>query len=39
MYQYPMVDRDPLPTWHRGQVTPLGDATQPMYSIGSHGVS
>ena len=26
VYQYPMVDRDPLPTWDFGRVTLLGDA-------------
>jgi 2-polyprenyl-6-methoxyphenol hydroxylase-like FAD-dependent oxidoreductase len=39
MYQYPMVDRDPLPTWHFGRVTLLGDAAHPMYPIGSNGAS
>jgi hypothetical protein len=28
IYQYPMVDRDPLPTWNFGRVTLLGDAAQ-----------
>src|SRR5688500_8311056 len=39
IYQYPMVDRDPLPTWHVGRVTLLGDAAHPMYPIGSNGAS
>jgi 5-methylphenazine-1-carboxylate 1-monooxygenase len=39
IYQYPLVDRDPLPTWHFGRVTLLGDAAHPMYPIGSNGAS
>ena len=33
IYQYPMVDRDPLPTWDFGRVTLLGDAAHPMYPM------
>jgi 2-polyprenyl-6-methoxyphenol hydroxylase-like FAD-dependent oxidoreductase len=29
IYQYPMIDRDPLPTWNFGRVTLLGDAAHP----------
>jgi 2-polyprenyl-6-methoxyphenol hydroxylase-like FAD-dependent oxidoreductase len=39
IYQYPMVDRDPLPTWNFGKVTLLGDAAHPMYPVGSNGAS
>ena len=39
VYQYPMVDRDPLPTWHHGRITLLGDAAHPMYPVGSNGAS
>jgi 2-polyprenyl-6-methoxyphenol hydroxylase-like FAD-dependent oxidoreductase len=39
IYQYPMVDRDPLPTWAFGRVTLLGDAAHPMYPVGSNGAS
>jgi len=39
IYQYPMVDRDPLPTWNFGQVTLVGDAAHPMYPVGSNGAS
>src|SRR2546425_8374701 len=39
IYQYPMVDRDPLPTWNVGRVTLLGDAAHPMYPIGANGAS
>ncbi len=38
-YEYPMVDRDPLPRWSHGRVTLLGDAAHPMYPIGSNGAS
>ena len=39
IYRYPMVDRDPLPTWSFGRVTLLGDAAHPMYPVGSNGAS
>ena len=39
VYEYPMVDRDPLPRWSHGRVTLLGDAAHPMYPIGSNGAS
>jgi 5-methylphenazine-1-carboxylate 1-monooxygenase len=39
IYQYPMVDRDALPTWDFGRVTLLGDAAHPMYPVGSNGAS
>jgi 2-polyprenyl-6-methoxyphenol hydroxylase-like FAD-dependent oxidoreductase len=39
VYQYPMVDRDPLPTWDFGRITLLGDAAHPMYPLGSNGAS
>lgn len=38
-YEFPMVDRDPLPLWTHGPVTLLGDAAHPMYPIGSNGAS
>lgn len=38
-YEYPMVDRDPLPRWSFDRVTLLGDAAHPMYPIGSNGAS
>ncbi|BAT58330.1 3-hydroxybenzoate 6-hydroxylase 1 [Variibacter gotjawalensis] len=38
-YEYPMVDRDPLPRWTHGRATLLGDAAHPMYPIGSNGAS
>ncbi|HEY8291743.1 MAG TPA: FAD-dependent monooxygenase, partial [Thermomicrobiales bacterium] len=31
IYEYPMVDRDPLDRWSTGRVTLLGDAAHPMY--------
>jgi 5-methylphenazine-1-carboxylate 1-monooxygenase len=39
VYEFPMVDRDPLPQWSFGRVTLLGDAAHPMYPIGSNGAS
>lgn len=39
IYEYPMVDRDPLPCWGQGRVTLMGDAAHPMYPIGSNGAS
>jgi 2-polyprenyl-6-methoxyphenol hydroxylase-like FAD-dependent oxidoreductase len=39
IYQYPMVDRDPLPTWDFGRITLLGDAAHPMNPAGSNGAS
>ncbi len=39
VYEYPFVDRDPLPRWSFGRVTLLGDAAHPMYPIGSNGAS
>jgi 5-methylphenazine-1-carboxylate 1-monooxygenase len=38
-WQYPMVDRDPLPRWTFGRVTLLGDAAHAMYPVGSNGAS
>jgi len=39
IYEYPMVDRDPLPRWTEGRVALLGDAAHAMYPIGSNGAS
>ena len=39
IYEYPMVDRDPLDRWSFGHVTLLGDAAHPMYPVGSNGAS
>ena len=32
VYEFPMVDRDPLDRWSFGRVTLLGDAAHPMSS-------
>ena len=39
VFEYPMVDRDPVERWSFGRVTLLGDAAHPMYPIGSNGAS
>jgi 2-polyprenyl-6-methoxyphenol hydroxylase-like FAD-dependent oxidoreductase len=39
IYEYPMVDRDPLPQWTDGNATLLGDAAHVMYPVGSNGAS
>jgi 2-polyprenyl-6-methoxyphenol hydroxylase-like FAD-dependent oxidoreductase len=39
IYEFPMVDRDPLVRWTHGRTTLLGDAAHPMYPIGSNGAS
>jgi 2-polyprenyl-6-methoxyphenol hydroxylase-like FAD-dependent oxidoreductase len=39
VFEFPMVDRDPLGRWSFGRVTLLGDAAHPMYPIGSNGAS
>lgn len=37
LMEFPMVDRNPLPTWTFGRVTLMGDAAHPMYPRGSNG--
>ena len=37
VFEFPMVDRDPVPRWSFGRVTLLGDAAHPMYPISSNG--
>lgn len=37
IFEYPMVDQDPLPTWTQGRMTLLGDAAHPMVPRGSNG--
>jgi 2-polyprenyl-6-methoxyphenol hydroxylase-like FAD-dependent oxidoreductase len=39
VYEFPLVDRDPLPAWTFGVTALLGDAAHPMYPIGSNGAS
>ena len=39
IFEYPMVDRDPVARWTFDRVTLLGDAAHPMYPIGSNGAS
>src|SRR5688572_9509892 len=39
MFEYPMIDRDPVPTWGDGHVALPGDAAHVMYPTGSNGAS
>ena len=39
VYEYPMVDRDPLTTWVDGRCVLVGDAAHVMYPVGSNGAS
>ena len=39
VFEYPMIDRDPVPTWVDGPVALLGDAAHVMYPTGSNGAS
>jgi 2-polyprenyl-6-methoxyphenol hydroxylase-like FAD-dependent oxidoreductase len=39
VFEYPMVDRDPVDRWTFGRVTLLGDAAHPMYPRGSNGAA
>jgi 2-polyprenyl-6-methoxyphenol hydroxylase-like FAD-dependent oxidoreductase len=39
VFEFPMVDRDPLPQWTHGRATLLGDSAHPMYPLGSNGAS
>jgi len=39
VYEYPMIDQDPLPFWTEGRVTLLGDAAHPMMPRGSNGAA
>lgn len=39
VWEFPMVDRDPIPAWVDGRVCLLGDAAHVMYPVGSNGAS
>ncbi|MGE4338321.1 MAG: flavin-dependent oxidoreductase [Pigmentiphaga sp.] len=39
IFEYPMVDQEPLPFWTQGRVTLLGDAAHPMMPRGSNGAA
>ena len=37
VFEYPMVDRDPLSCWTEGRTTLMGDAAHAAYPVGSNG--
>jgi 2-polyprenyl-6-methoxyphenol hydroxylase-like FAD-dependent oxidoreductase len=39
VFEYPMVDRDPVECWTFGNATLMGDAAHPTYPVGSNGAS
>jgi 2-polyprenyl-6-methoxyphenol hydroxylase-like FAD-dependent oxidoreductase len=39
VFEYPMIDRDPVPTWVDGRAALLGDAAHVMYPTGSNGAT
>ncbi|MEO8530980.1 MAG: flavin-dependent oxidoreductase [Deltaproteobacteria bacterium] len=39
VWEYPMIDREPVATWVDGQVALIGDAAHVMYPTGSNGAS
>ena len=39
IFEYPMVDKDPVDRWTFGCITLLGDAGHPMYPRGSNGAA
>jgi 5-methylphenazine-1-carboxylate 1-monooxygenase len=39
VFEYPMIDREPVPTWVDGNVALIGDAAHIMYPTGSNGAS
>jgi len=39
IFEYPMVDQDPLERWSFGRLTLLGDAAHPMYPRGANGAA
>ena len=39
IYEFPLVDRDPVESWTRGRITLIGDAAHPMQPIASQAGS
>lgn len=39
IFEFPLVDKDPLPRWSFGRASLMGDAAHPLYPIGSNGAA
>jgi 5-methylphenazine-1-carboxylate 1-monooxygenase len=39
VFEYPLIDRDPVDHWTEGNVTLIGDAAHATYPVGSNGAS
>jgi 5-methylphenazine-1-carboxylate 1-monooxygenase len=39
VWEFPLMDREPLKSWNQGRATLLGDAAHPMYPMGSNGAA
>lgn len=39
VFEFPKVDRDPIPLWTFGRITLIGDAAHPMHPVGSQAGS
>ena len=39
VFEYPMIDREPLEQWRHGRATLIGDAAHATYPVGSSGAS
>lgn len=39
IFEFPLLDREPLERWTHGRISLLGDAAHPMYPVGSNGAT